>query len=826
MAKNLHQLAIEIQGDIDSRFGGAINEMTGQIKQLESDVKSIADSKMKPDALTGDFIKLSHDAGETAKEIETLNRRMKQIDGYNAQKQAAVEAGKAYMTARREVRRLEESQKKSGSKEMAAALKRARSEAANAEKAYKKQRGALNEMDKSLKDAGIDTQKLGDEQKRLAGELEAASKKSEQLGQSLSKIKQAKYGVEKLKGQFKQLGSDIKTVGKIYLAMGATIAGVGVGFYKITDSVAAAGDEAAKSAAKLHMTTEGFQAMQYAAKLSGVKDFTGMITKYNAAVAKAGKDKNSAKALSELGISAKQLQKMGPEKSILVISDELNKIKDPAKRARVELALFGKNGAEMGAFLKQGSEGIKNLMGEAKDIGLVISDETTKQAEAFNDAREEMGGALTGLKNIIGAELLPTFTDLFGQLTDFITGNGPMIRDFAQNLGEKFKEAVPMIMDFARGIGKIISKVWDGAKKLSDFVGGADRLAMIFAALPLAKPLLTFGEIIKTLWNLKSVIGLVGKAFLANPILLVIAAIAAGAIWIYKNWDWLKEKFGEIAEKFASWFLDMKNRVENAFSQLPDGVKNILGPIISAITRPFRIAFTVIDGIIGYFRGDFESFPDALKSILSGVLDIIAEPFRDAEKLISSVVESIKKFFTDIPDDIMKALAGLKDIIMAPFKEAFEFVTSKLDSIVKAFNAVKDFLGFGDGGASPIPPGAVGAGFETVKDLPGRARGGLITHPTISTFAERGPEVAVPVGMADRGLGLANLDIASRALGLGGMRGGKPIIIESNPVLQISVNGGDPEEFRRVAIEVLRDYGAKMIPEWAAQIERTSYATG
>jgi hypothetical protein len=163
---------------------------------------------------------------------------------------------------------------------------------------------------------------------------------------------------------------------------------------------------------------------------------------------------------------------------------------------------------------------------------------------------------------------------------------------------------------------------------------------------------------------------------------------------------------------------------------------------------------------------------------------------------------------------------------MAPFKEAFAFITEKLDSVVGAFNSVKNFLGFGDDGAAPIPPGEVGAGFNAIGDLPNRARGGIITHPTIASFAERGPEVAVPVGMADRGLGMANLDIAARALGVGGMRGGAPVTIESSPVIQVSVNGGDPEEIRNVMIEVLRDYGAGMLPEWAAQIERTSYVTG
>ena len=49
LARTLHELAIEIQGDIDSRFGDSIKDMTDQLKQLDDGVKSIADSNIKPD---------------------------------------------------------------------------------------------------------------------------------------------------------------------------------------------------------------------------------------------------------------------------------------------------------------------------------------------------------------------------------------------------------------------------------------------------------------------------------------------------------------------------------------------------------------------------------------------------------------------------------------------------------------------------------------------------------------------------------------------------------------------------------------------------------
>jgi hypothetical protein len=207
-----------------------------------------------------------------------------------------------------------------------------------------------------------------------------------------------------------------------------------------------------------------------------------------------------------------------------------------------------------------------------------------------------------------------------------------------------------------------------------------------------------------------------------------------------------------------------------------------------------------VKATIGYFRGDFKSVPEALKAAFSGVFDIISEPFN----------------------------------------KAFAWVGDKWESLKSAF-------GFGPKIEIPKP---VVAG----TPLRSRARGGMYSAPTVTEFAERGPEVAVPVGLADRGLGLSNLKIAARALGLGDMKAGAPdagttaldrglrapnakekagrapdkinVTISCDPQISIIANGSSQEEVRRAAIEALREFGAKMIPEWREQIARTAYVTG
>jgi uncharacterized protein YoxC len=290
MAETLHSLAIQIQGKVDSALGDSINAVQGHIKKLGDGVKALADSKTKTDPITGAFVKLSAESAKAARDVEELNRSMKLVDGFKAQRDATESAARKYDEARDALYDLEQQQANSKTPEFTNKLKRARKEAIEAEKAYNKEKKTLDGLDKKLKDAGVNTEDLTEEQKKLAEEMENASRRSEQLERSLQRMTEVKYGVQKLGGQFKQLGSDLAWVGKTWAAMGGAVAAAGAGLYAISDSVAATGDAAAKSAAKLHMSTDAFQQLNYAAGLSGVKDFDAMMVKMNANLAKFAKD--------------------------------------------------------------------------------------------------------------------------------------------------------------------------------------------------------------------------------------------------------------------------------------------------------------------------------------------------------------------------------------------------------------------------------------------------------------------------------------------------------------------------------------------------------
>lgn len=185
----------------------------------------------------------------------------------------------------------------------------------------------------------------------------------------------------------------------------------------------------------LYIGAESLQEFQYVAKLSGVKNFNGALEVMNLNIARAVSGEGQAvKGIKELGISAKQLHKMGAEKSLMVLADRLTGIQDPAKKARIAFALWGQQGQQMLEMLSGGSEGMKKLREEARRSGNVITDAMGKQAEEFNDKKDLMMESLKGVRNIIGAELIPVFIELFTQGGKTIQDIQPAIRDFAKEL--------------------------------------------------------------------------------------------------------------------------------------------------------------------------------------------------------------------------------------------------------------------------------------------------------------------------------------------------------------------------------------------------------
>lgn len=196
----------------------------------------------------------------------------------------------------------------------------------------------------------------------------------------------------------KQITGHLENIRSKALGMAAVL-GAGFGAHQIKQSL----DYAAslgETAQQLGVTAKELQEYRFIATQVGItqEDMDGGLAKLTKTL---GAAKTSAEAQSatfrKLGIDTrdaggviKTAGNIFPE-----IADKIAAIKDPAERASVEIALFGRSGQKLDNILTLGAKGIKDYKDEAHRLGVVLSDDLIKKADDAADKMATLNQQLT-----------------------------------------------------------------------------------------------------------------------------------------------------------------------------------------------------------------------------------------------------------------------------------------------------------------------------------------------------------------------------------------------------------------------------------------------
>lgn len=211
-----------------------------------------------------------------------------------------------------------------------------------------------------------------------------------------------------------QMEADFKKLGTAFAVFATAAAGAVTLFVK--NSIDAA-DQARKTAQAIGISTEAYQALSFAAEISGVEQegFAKAVARLNVALLDAGSGMaTQASYFQALGISIQDASgKMRTsEEVILDVADAFQKMPDGVEKSGLAMKIFGKTGAELIPLLNSGREGILALTQQAEKLGLVVGDKTAAQAEKFNDSLTVLSSVSKGFWNQVSEQLLPTLNTL------------------------------------------------------------------------------------------------------------------------------------------------------------------------------------------------------------------------------------------------------------------------------------------------------------------------------------------------------------------------------------------------------------------------------
>jgi hypothetical protein len=178
-----------------------------------------------------------------------------------------------------------------------------------------------------------------------------------------------------------------------------------------------AADHLNKLSQKIGISVEALSTLRFAAQLSdvsletlqkGIKGLSQNITEANTGVG------DGAQVFEALGISVKNADgsMKSTEAVLLQVADVFANLEDGAVKTALAVKLFGKSGMDMIPFLNQGAAGINQLTAEAERLGLKLTTETARSAEAFNDNLTALKASSSSLGIALARDFLPELTNI------------------------------------------------------------------------------------------------------------------------------------------------------------------------------------------------------------------------------------------------------------------------------------------------------------------------------------------------------------------------------------------------------------------------------
>lgn len=388
---------------------------------------------------------------------------------------------------------------------------------------------------------------------RIADRMDALGQKGN-LGNAWERLA-GSGGMEKVNGALARIGGNLQAIAGIGSVAAGAVAGV---FSSAVNAVDDFADSMANAGIKGKQLEEVSALRDYLVQFGvSSEDSSAALLKLTANMsAAAAGNKEAQAAFAATGISMDDLKKKTPTDVLMKMMNVFSESDRSGAKLKVLQALAGKSSVKMAEGLSQGVEKYEEYKQKAQAALL-----TEKDFENAGNAADSMT-RITGLIGraaqkmaAVAAPKLQAFLDKReAGLLELIPKLVDWVDRFVNSIDEK------KVMGFFEGVGEVVSGVAAAFRWLSDNTSTTTRVVMLLGVVfaPTIAALFSIGSVALPLViaGLKAL----GAAAMANPFMLVVAAIAAGVYLIYQNWNGIVAYFegvwGRVKAVFEVNFFD------------------------------------------------------------------------------------------------------------------------------------------------------------------------------------------------------------------------------------------------------------------------------
>jgi len=436
--------------------------------------------------------------------------------------------------------------------------------------------------------------------------------------------------------------------------------------------------------------------------------------------------KTTAEGFSAIGLDAVKMGESmakggeGGQKAFMATVAALSAMKDPMAQNMAGTALFGTQWEDVRAkvivAMADGVKGIGDFKGatDKAAVAMYNNNPGAVLTSAMRELQAAIGPALTPLADIIKNTIVPAvkgLADGFVSLTPAAQKTVLAIVGIAAAVG-------PLLMI----LGPIISVVGSiggaiGAMSLA-IAGGATGIGILTTAFP------ALGAAI---------------AVTTGPIgitIAVIAALAAAAYLIIKNWEPIKEFFGNLWEGIKSVFSGFWDWIKGFLSNWGSEILAVLVPFIgipllivkhwddikTGLSAAWKwiqaTASDIFTGIADFFVGVWDGIRNTFASAISGIVTFVSEKFAGLGSGVTSIFEGIKSYFAGVWEVIKNIFLGalllIVDLVTGDFEGLSTDTQAIWSNLQVAFGQIWEAIKQVFQGALDVIKGTLTLAWETI----------------------------------------------------------------------------------------------------------------
>ena len=311
--------------------------------------------------------------------------------------------------------------------------------------------------------------------------------------------------------------------------------------------------------------------------------------------------------------------------------------------------------------LASGQEIIEQYNGQAEAMAATMQDNLNGQMTILKSQLQELAISMGNL-------LMPMIRDIVGKIQELV--------NWLNSLDDEQKKHIMQVAAIVAAVGPVL--------------------------LIIGKVIIGIGSLISAVGTIASAIGVL-IPILMGPvgiIALIVAAIVALGVIIYKNWDDIKawaqgvwEATKEMVAQVVAKIVELKNNIVNKFNEIKTNISNKVNEIKTNIVNKFNeIKTSIVNTVTNIKTSIVNKFNEIKTSVVNtvvGIKDSVVNTFNNIRSGVSNAISNVRNA---IVGGFSDAVSYIRSLPSQAWSWGADIINGIVDGIRSKIGAVKDAI--------------------------------------------------------------------------------------------------------------------------------------